>query len=228
MTKKCIGAALLAAVLLTESVSGLALSSSGAQAAQRDPSQINDRISAAASINEDMVELALAGETSEVQEKITDLRNALSELQPALSEGTYQAVGSELNAMEAAVGNNDMVGVALAAVEAYRTLENALDRSALVAPREVSMLDYSGFKLSALTAAATPSWTMIGAAASEASGVWKALAPQVQDTGLRDLMNSIITGLEDAVDRHDVAQSRFAAQIILDAVDVLEQHFARA
>lgn len=188
----------------------------------------NDRIADAASINEDMVEFALAGEAGKVEEKIAALKQALPGLRTIIGETAYEKVGGQLQAMETHSAKGDMTGVSMAAVEAYKQLELTLDKAALVVPIEVSMLDYSGFKLNALSHAKSPEWADIAASAKEAAGYWKALEGNVADKGLRDLMNSIQLGLDEGVARKDAAQVGFAAQLKLDAVDLLEHYFVSA
>jgi hypothetical protein len=149
-------------------------------------------------------------------------------LRSHVHEATYQGVGDDIAGIEAALGQGDMTGVELAAVEAYRELEQEMNVVDRVAPIEVSMLDYSGFKLSALAKAKTLDWAAIQVAANEAKGFWSELQPNVTKGGLKDLMNTIHAGLEEAVQRQNVAQLAFAAKLNLDAVDLLEGHFADA
>lgn len=54
------------------------------------------------------------------------------------------------------------------------------------------------------------------------------IAPNVNDTGLKDLMNTIHAGLVEAVERKDPAQLAYAAKLDLDAVDLLERHWVEA
>lgn len=193
------------------------------------PSSVrNDSIADAASINEDTVGFALAGETGKVEEKIAALKQALPNLRSDIGETTYEKVGGRLKAMETHLANGDLTGVSLAAVEAYKELELTLDKAALTTPIEVSLLDYSGFKLSALSRAKSANWDTIAAGANEAARYWKAIEGQVADKGLRDLMISIQSGLADGVARRDAAQVAFAAQVQLDAVDLLEHSFVSA
>ena len=153
------------------------------------PSSVhNDRIADAASINEDMVEFALAGEAGKVEEKIAALKHALPGLRTIIGETAYEKVGGQLQVMETHSAKGDMTGVSLAAVEAYKQLELTLDKA----------------------------------------GYWKALERNVEDKGLRDLMNSIQSGLDEGVARKDAAQVGFAAQLKLDAVDLLEHYFVSA
>jgi hypothetical protein len=188
----------------------------------------NDRIADVASINEDIVEFALAGDAGRVRKKFIDLKAALLKLRSDVHEATYQAVSDELAGIEAALGQSDMTGVELAAVEAYRTLEQEMAVRDRVAPIEVSMLDYSGFKLSAFANAKKLDWAAIQVAADEAKGFWSLLQPSVTKKGLKDLMNTIHAGFEEAVQRQNAAQLAFAAKLELDAVDLLEGHFADA
>lgn len=129
----------------------------------------NVRISDAASITEDMVEFALAGDTGRVEESIRALKAEVSNLRPDLSEASYQAIGARIAEMETALVRGDFTGIEMAAVETYRALEQETDSLRRATPLEISMLDYSGFKLSVLARAAAPDWSAIADAAAEAS-----------------------------------------------------------
>jgi len=94
--------------------------------------------------------------------------------------------------MEQASAKNDVLGAALAAVEAYRNLEGAADVARSEVPREVPMMDYAAFKLSLLTMTPAVDWDVIAATTREADGNWAALAKRVHDTGLRNLGNTFM------------------------------------
>jgi hypothetical protein len=188
----------------------------------------NAKLADAASINEDLIGFALEGKADKVAEKVAAMRKALSTLRPLLKDSTFETLGRQMTDMEQASSKNDVLGTALVAVEVYRGIENAMDAARRRSPIEVAMMDYSGFKLSILAAAQTSDWATIGATAKESDDYWSALAKNVKDRSVRNLVGAIQDGLRGAIERKDIHGVRFAAKIQLEVVDVLEQYFRGA
>jgi len=185
----------------------------------------NAVLSDAASITEDLIGFALDGQTAKVAAKVSSLRQALVTLRPLLDDQTYEVLERRTTAMEKAVAGKDALGAALVAVEAYRIIENAMDAAGRTAPVEVAMLDYAGFKLSVLAAGKRPNWARITATAKESGEFWSALGKTVSDKSMHNLIAAIQEGLNSAVARKDINSVKFAAKVLLEAVDVLEQYF---
>jgi hypothetical protein len=186
----------------------------------------NAKLTDAASINEDLIGFALEGKAGQVAEKVTAMRKALPSLRPLLNVSAFETLGRQLNEMEQASSKSDSLGTALAAVEAYRILENAMDNARRPSPIEVAMLDYSGFKLNILAATPKTDWAAIAATAKGSDGSWSVLGKNVKDASIRNLVQAIQDGLSGAVERKDVHGVKFAAKMQLEVVDVLEQYFA--
>lgn len=181
--------------------------------------------SVAASAAEDMIDFALAGDAGRVEERVLDLRNQTSALRQTFGDATAGSVESRLASIETALGKGDFVQVALQANEAFRAIVEARGPDGTV-PLEVSLLDYSGFKLKTLSTADQVDWEAVKRAADEEARFWTAMTDKVADKGLRDLMNSLQEGLAQGVAEEDATQVAFAAQMLLDAVDLLEKAFA--
>ena len=111
-------------------------------------SERNAKLADAASINEDLIGFALDGKADKVAQKVVEMRKALATLRPLLGDHVFEVVGQRVSDMEKSSAKGDILGVALASVEAYRTLGHAMDTASRLSPIEVAMLDYSGFKLS--------------------------------------------------------------------------------
>ena len=187
----------------------------------------NVKLADAASINEDLIGFALEGKAGQVVEKVTAMRKALPTLRPLLSGSAFEALGRQLTEMEQASSKSDVFGTALVAVETYRVIENAMDTASRPSPIEVSMLDYSGFKLSILASTQHTDWSTIAATANDSDGSWSTPGKSVKDTSLRNLVQAVQNGLRGAVERQDVHGVKFAAKMQLEVVDVLEQYFQR-
>jgi hypothetical protein len=235
MLKKMITAAAISALTLSTALaqsqqSGPATTVKFAQTTLPTSSKDADRnemLTAAASINEDLIGFVLDGKTDKVAEQVTAMRKALPTLRPFLNATVFETLGRQLTAMEQASSKNDTLGTALAAVEAYRVIENAMDSDRRPSPIEVAMLDYSGFKLSVLAAMQDTDWATIAATARGSDASWSVLITSVKDGGIQNLVNAIQDGLRAAVQRKDIHGVKFAAKMQLEVVDVLEGYFQR-
>ena len=185
----------------------------------------NVKLADAASINEDLIGFALDGKADKVAEKVAAMRKALPVLRSFLNDSIFETLGRQVMDMEKPSSKGDILGTALLAVEAYRTLENAMDVARRSSPIEVAMMDYSGFKLSILAAAQTTDWPTIAVTATEADSFWSALGKKIKDTSIRNLVGAIQDGLRSAVERKDIHGINFGAKMQLEVVDVLEQYF---
>ena len=188
----------------------------------------NDAIGDIASLTEDIADFAMTGNRGAVEDALAKYRDGLGEIRGLVDDATATATAKSLATIEAALAANNMSGVAVAASDSFKTLESALDKTALTVPLEISMLDYVGFRLKAMAGAVTPDWAGIGAVVKEADGYWSVVEPMIKDKGLRDLMTSIHDGLAGAVAAKDPGRLSFAAQMELDAVDLLEHYFVAA
>ena len=92
-------------------------------------------------------------------------------------------------------------------------------------PKEVSLLDYAGFKLHVLAAAPKPDWESMRKTAADAVGWWDATKAKVSAKKLRDAMKTTVGGLQQAAKTENLPMLELAAQLDLDLVDLLEAHF---
>jgi hypothetical protein len=189
------------------------------------PDARNKAIGDVASLHEDVIEFALAGDRGAVEEKLGQITTALSDIHPMLDAKASEIAATNLKTMGAAAAAQDWERVALKAVDGFGLLESTLNTTKLTVPIDVSMLDYTGFKLSALAGSKSVNWAAVSATIDQSSKHWTALEPQVADKGLRDTMNSIHDGLNTALAEKDVSQLAFSAQMELDVVDLLEHYF---
>jgi len=233
---------MLKSTMTAVAISALVLSTAIAQSHQSDPTTTaklaqktsrapnkganrNAKLADAASLNEDLIGFALKGNADKVAEKVVAMRKALPSLRPLLNAGSFETLGGQLTEMEQESSRSDVFGAALAAVEAYRVIENAMDIASRPSPIEVSMLDYSGFKLSILASTRQTDWAVIATTATDSDASWSVLGNRIKDASIRNLVNAIQDGLRDAVERKDIYGVEFAAKMQLEVVDVLEQYF---
>jgi hypothetical protein len=176
---------------------------------------------------EDLTEYAEAGKVKDMDQAIQDLEGQRSTILGVLSPEAGKRFEEGLAALRQKGASDDFPGVALEAVETYRLLTTSLDREKLKAPIEVSLLDYAGFKVKVLTTRQPPDWQAMQGVATQAARDWQAIQRKVADKSLRSVMNTTMAGLNQAIEGQDAAMTRFAAQVVLDLVDLLEQQFKR-
>lgn len=204
---------LIAAVVLL----GPALAQSGAtDSALADASEVFENLTeASATVND-------AG--------FTKAMTAFEVLRPALwnvlSAERRDALGATVARVRDAWRRRDRGAVASQSIEAYRLLQEAIDRNGERVPVEVSLLDYAGFKTKALLLSPSPDWVQAAKTAHEASGWWSAIRLRVKDETLRAAMDHALSGLTDGVSRKDRTGLAFAAQLDLILVDGLEAFFS--
>jgi hypothetical protein len=187
----------------------------------------NALLEAAISRCEDLTESAEAGKVTNMDQAIQALEGERAKVLGVLSPEAGKRFEAGLAALRQKRASEDFLGVALEAVETYRLLTTSLDREKLKAPIEVSLLDYAGFKVKVLTKRQPPDWQAMQGVATEAAKDWQAIQGKVADKSLRSVMNTTMAGLKQAIEGQDAAMARFAAQVVLDLVDLLEQQFKR-
>ena len=197
------------------------------RAATRDSDPNNALLLNAASPFEDLTEYAEAGNQAGMDQAVAAYHREAGSLRALLTPHAGQRLDALTSQIEQARAAGDDHAVAVHAVEAYRVLIEALDQKTLVVPAEVSLMDYAGFKLGVQTRAAQPDWTTMQATADETRRFWSPIEPRVQDTALRDAINTTIRGMEQATRAQDLRMTAFAAQVDLDLVDLLEHYFER-
>lgn len=180
-----------------------------------------------ASLNEDLVEFALAGNIAKINETANAIGASLSKLKAAVGTRTFAAVEARVRDQRTAIDAGNHTATALASVEIYRLLQDAMNPTARPVPLPVPLLDYAGFKLLALAKADAVDWGIIDATANEAASFWSDVEQRIDSVALRNLLDSIMTGLHDASSARNPAFTAFAAQVLLESVDLLEGQFIR-
>lgn len=188
-------------------------------------SEVNQTLLRATSPFEDMVEQALAKNPAGVKTALDTADRSAASVKGVLSASAAGQFDHRLQAMHQAARHEAYSSVAANAVEIFRLLIDNLQADGLREPREVSLLDYAGFKLHVLAAADKPDWEAMRKTVAEAAGWWTAIKPKVSDAKLRDAVNTTIRGLETAAQAENLPMLKFAAQVDLDLVDLLESHF---
>lgn len=187
--------------------------------------------SGAAATYTDIVELTLDERTDAVRLRIATARGDLARLRPMLPDNAYELLEGRLAEVEAAHEKGDRTGTALAALEGFRTIVTSSDPRMRRMPVELSLQSYSAFKLMVLASTAEIDWPAIRLAAKDSEKNWIPMRRFLRDANLRVLLSKIQAGLRDAVARDDAHGVKFAANLQLASVALLQdffQRFARA
>lgn len=190
-----------------------------------DAASKNETLLNAMSPYEDMAEAALDKNTKGVKEAINAASSETAEVVKALPKESVKGFEQRLNTIKDAAKANDHYSVAVNAVEMFRLLIDSLDETKLEVPKEVSLLDYAGFRLKVLAAASVPDWEKMKQTVIDAGKWWKAIEDKVDDSSLVATFKSTMSGLQQAIETKNLPLLRFAAQIDLDLVDLLEATF---
>jgi hypothetical protein len=180
----------------------------------------------AAALNEDLIGFALDGKAGKVSEKVLAMRRMLPVLRGVLAAEAFEELIGHVARMEQGAASNDILAAALDSAEAFRTLQQAVEPAQRALPLDVSILDYAGYRLTVLIISPDPDWAKIAAAAKDSSVAWSRLEEKVQDAKLQNLLETIQTGLRDAVLRKDVQGVKVALKKQIDAIDALDRHFS--
>lgn len=187
-----------------------------------------DIMEAAASACEDMVDVVAADGIPAAQPKLVDLKAALKKAHGFLKTDVAAQLDLRAEAMAALAKGTSKTKLSLAAIETFKDIVNASDWHNAKIPKDVSMLDYTGFKLSILASDPNPDWATAAKTANEAHSAWDKLVPKFKDEDLVDLAHTLDAGTVDAVRRHDAAGVLFASKLQLVSIDLVETSFLNA
>lgn len=187
-----------------------------------------DVMEAAASACEDMVEVVQADGIAAAQPKLLDLKAALKKAHGFLKADVAAQLDQRAEAIAGLAKGTSKTALSLAAIETFKDIVNASDWHDAKIPKDISMLDYAGFKLSILASDANPDWAAAAKTADEAHVAWDKLVPKFKDENLVDLGHILDAGTVEAVKRHDAAGVLFASKVQLVSIDLIETSFLNA
>lgn len=185
-------------------------------------SQINEVLLDAMSPFEDMIEYALAGKDSDVSKALIAADQHNKSVTTTLPAPPAQKFTALMGALHKAAMSKNSRKTAMYAVDIFRLLAENLQADSLGVPKEVSLLDYAGFKLRVLAASKKPDWQDIRTTIDEATGWWNAVRSKVSMKGLSNTFDTLIRGLETSAKTRNLDMLGFAAQMTLELVDLLE------
>jgi hypothetical protein len=176
---------------------------------------------------EDLTEYALDQNMSKVANSISSLDGLIAKLKAVLSNKSIHVLEINVTKMQTAEKKAAYSEIALLAVDSYKILADELDQTTLKVPKQVVILDYVGFRIHALLRQNEIDWHLISETVDEGKSQWEQVKRKVTNKGLYDSLNTTITGLEIASTSKNIDMLKFAAQVDLDLVDLLEGLFEK-
>jgi hypothetical protein len=192
-----------------------------------DARKANEALLRGTSPFEDMIGFALSTNDARRTKALAAADARSASVKEALSSAAATEFESLVEAIHKAAKDKNHYAVAANAVEVFHLMIDNLQADILKIPKEVSLLDYAGFKLQVLAAAPHADWEAMRKIVANATTWWGAIKAKVTDKRLRDTVNSTVRGLEQAGKSENLPMLQFGAQIDLDLVDLLEAFFER-
>ena len=143
----------------------------------------------------------------------------------SLSAEAVVQVEAEVSRLHSAREGQDRTELALSSVEVYRILVSAVRDNAKI-PREVSLLDYAGFRYDAYRRASPVRWDDMVLAASFARQTWNTLLPRASSSPAAEAFESALTDMEHAAAQRDDSLATASVKTELDLVDEFETFFS--
>ncbi|MDQ2892084.1 MAG: hypothetical protein M3R64_03200 [Pseudomonadota bacterium] len=175
---------------------------------------------------EGLTEAAFDPDQAKVAAAIAKAKSAAPAVRPLLSAQGQAMFDQHMADIRRAETNRTPADLALASVEIYRQLVTE-GAGASPVPKEVSLLDYAGFRFTADLKATPSRWDDMAAAVDFAKSNWMVVKPQIKDATIAAKFQAALDnmGAAAAIKNADRAQASATAE--LDLVDVLEQSFNR-
>lgn len=195
--------------------------------AANDPDAQNSALLAAAEPFEALTEQAYTGDTKGLDKLIAKARSSATAAKQYLPPDQATALAGHVSAVDAARSSNNRADLAIAAVEGYRTLVSNVAGPQKI-PKQVSLLDYVGFRYQADLKATPIRWGDSAAALDFGDRQWRQIANTVGDRKLRSKMAKALEGMRAATRSKNEPAAMSASTEESNLVDNLEQYFGHA
>lgn len=182
------------------------------------------RLLAAAEPFEGLTEIAFNPHKTKVDAAIAKAQTAAALVRSLLPANVQKILDTRMTEIQSAHAARHPADLALSAVEIYRLLVTQ-GAGASPVPKEVSLLDYAGFRFTADLKATPPRWADMSAAAEFAKKNWAVVKPQINSPATAAKFQAAIDNMAASAGIKNVDRGRASAKAELDLVDVLEQTF---
>lgn len=192
-----------------------------------DPDAQASALMAAAEPFENLTESAFISDTRKLDDFIAKAKSSADGASKLLSHSEAKVLADHVAAIGSARTRNNRADLAIAAVEGYRTLVSNTSSNMKV-PKQVSLLDYAGFRYQADLKAAPVRWSDTASAVDFADAQWKQISATVSDAALRKKMSDALAAMRSATQSKNAKAAMDSSKQELDLVDGLEKYFAHA
>jgi hypothetical protein len=190
-----------------------------------DPDAQASALMAAAEPFENLTENAFIPDIKKLDDFIAKAKSSADGAAKLLAPGEAKVLSNHVSAIDAARAGNNRADLAIAAVEGYRTLVTNSGGHRKV-PKEVSLLDYSGFRYQADLKATPVRWSDTAIAVDFADTQWQQISATVKDLTLVKNVSETLAAMRSASQSKDAKAAMAASTRELDLVDGLEKSFA--
>lgn len=98
------------------------------------------------------------------------------------------------------------------------SLESALSET----PLEIDLLRFSGARLHVLSISTEPNWNSIREESTKCKENWRKLSDRVKRTYIRDASNTVLEGIEIAVESMDLPMLKFASMTLIHVMRITD------
>jgi hypothetical protein len=175
---------------------------------------------------EDIVKYSLDRKQDKLAKAVMTAKAEATAIRGALPEATAVKFDELFSNLNYALPTNNVVA-ARNAVDVFKLLIENMKPEGLKLPIEVEWLDYAGFNLHVLASETPKDWNAMSQTTDKIAQWWDAIKNKVSEKNLRYTMNSAVAGLQKAIQTKNLDMTYFAAQMDLEIVDLLENHFEK-
>ncbi len=177
---------------------------------------------------EDLIEFALDKNNHKITATFNKIKAEKTNIIGHLRLTKIEQFDTFFERISSAVHDKNYNQIALNSAETYKLIISSMRRRGLIVPKEVSYLDYVGFKLLVQLNEEEVAWNETYTTVYDAVIYWNIIKTDVKkNKGLHNLMNVIVDGLRDAQKTQDKEMLVFAAKANLEAVDLLEEFYKK-
>lgn len=182
-------------------------------------------LAAAAEPFEALTETAFTSKPAELDAAVATAMTAAAASEAHLKFADWTTVQKQMAAIADARRLDQRADIALASIDIYRVMVSAGSRRAI--DKQVSLLDYAGFRFDADLKASPPRWKDAADAAAFGQAHWQTITTVITDTALQIRMSRALSDMADSARNQNAAAASAAAKRELDLVDSLEAFVAQ-
>ncbi len=187
----------------------------------------NDKtLLAAAEPFENLTEMVASAPWAKIDKTIHQAERAASGARQALPQSAAVKVDQHLAALRSARAQQNRTDLAISSIEVYRVLVSSVSDNARI-PRQVSLLDYSGFRYNTDLKASPIRWDDMVQVMDFAHQQWAVISPRLKEVPVAKRFEKSLDGMDRAVHDKNVSLAASSERSESDLVDELENYFRK-